>query len=296
MKRDDLVCFAGSGENSAAFAGNKARKLHHYLLNDFPGISTLVSYGSAQSNMLFSLSVLAKIKGWQLDFYVDHIASHLKENPGGNYAAALDNGACIHEVGDLVKDSDSASTENYVLNYVLAEKDHLYIPEGGHNEYAEPGLKVLASELVDWVQTNHIANPKLMLPSGTGTTALFLQRHLPFEVMTCACVGDAEYLRRQFSELDSDSQQYPKVLSLKNPDGSDRKFHFGKLYPEFYQIWDQVQQQTGITFELLYDPLGWLCMLEYLAGEESPVNIVYLHQGGLLGNETMSLRYLRKDL
>lgn len=292
IKRDDLLGYHG-------FNGNKARKLHFYLCNDFPGITRLISYGSAQSNMLFSLSVLAKLKGWQLDFYVDHIAENLKENPCGNYAEALKTGAKVHVIGSLVKKYGAFNTENYVQKRVLPEVENaLYIPEGGRNEKSEFGLKLLANELISWVAEEKIPNPKLMLPSGTGTTALYLQKYLPFEVLTCACVGGAEYLKQQFSELSDNEtnslQPYPTILiSADSSIGRNpKKHHFGKLYPEFFELWQELLEQTNITFELLYDPLGWLRMMEYLKGQGGKeINMIYLHQGGLLGNESMLQRY-----
>ena len=79
------------------FSGNKARKLYYFLQNDFPDITKLVSYGSAQSNAMYSLSVLAKMKGWDFEYFVDHIADYLKDHPQGNYKAAVDNGMKIIE-------------------------------------------------------------------------------------------------------------------------------------------------------------------------------------------------------
>ena len=45
-------------------SGNKARKLAYFMEHDFPHIDTLISYGGTQSNLMFSLSALAKLKGW----------------------------------------------------------------------------------------------------------------------------------------------------------------------------------------------------------------------------------------
>ena len=55
-------------------------------------------------------------------------------------------------------------------------------------------------------------------------------------------------------------------------------------------------QQTNIEFDLLYDPLGWICMQEYLKtyNHTDLPTIIYIHQGGILGNETMIQRYKRK--
>ncbi|MDD2451716.1 MAG: 1-aminocyclopropane-1-carboxylate deaminase/D-cysteine desulfhydrase, partial [Sulfurovum sp.] len=84
LKRDDLL--------HPDFSGNKARKFHYFLTHDFPAVKKIVSYGSSQSNAMYSLSVLARMKGWEFEYYVDHIADFLKDNPHGNYQAALNNG------------------------------------------------------------------------------------------------------------------------------------------------------------------------------------------------------------
>lgn len=88
LKRDDLL--------HTDFSGNKARKFYYYLHNDFPHITKIVSYGSAQSNAMYSLSVLAKLKGWEFEYYIEHIASYLIDNPHGNYRGALENGMRIY--------------------------------------------------------------------------------------------------------------------------------------------------------------------------------------------------------
>ena len=51
-------------------------------------------------------------------------------------------------------------------------------------------------------------------------------------------------------------------------------------------------RQTGLEFDMLYDPVGWQVLLantDKLDGE-----IMYIHQGGVLGNESMLPRYKRK--
>ena len=77
VKRDDLL--------SKEFSGNKARKFYYFLEQDFKNINKIISFGSPQANSLYSFSQLAKLKGVKLDFYVNHIASYLKDNPQGNY-------------------------------------------------------------------------------------------------------------------------------------------------------------------------------------------------------------------
>ncbi len=265
LKRDDLI--------HTDFSGNKARKFYYFLQNNFPDIHKLVSYGSAQSNAMYSLSVLAKIKGWEFEYFVDHIADYLKEHPHGNYKAALDHGMKIIENSSAIRRESS--------------QEVLLIEEGGRQKEAEFGIRLLAKEIEEWQVENTLKELNIFLPSGTGTTALFLQKHLHSNrVYTTPCVGDESYLKKQFLELEEDKSYHPKILSL------GKKHHFAKLYKENYKIWLKLQQQTGVEFDLLYDPLGWRVLLAHPEVFSRPT--LYLHQGGVLGNESMLPRYERK--
>ena len=269
LKRDDLI--------HSDFSGNKARKFHYYLENAFPSINKLISYGSSQSNAMYSMSVLAKMKGWKFEFTVDHLSEYLRENPHGNYRAALENGMQIH-VGQNIPSS--------------THKNTLYIEEGGRQKEAKYGIRILAQEIMDWQKEQGIEELNIFLPSGTGTTALFLQKAFVGEraprptVYTCPCVGGDLYLKKQFLMLEENEALHPTILSL------EKKHHFGKLYKENYKIWLELRQQTGVEFDLLYDPLGWRVMLAHQELFNKPV--LYIHQGGVLGNESMLPRYERK--
>lgn len=263
IKRDDLL--------NSDFSGNKARKFYYYLINDFPDIKKVVSHGSSQSNAMYSLSVLCKLKNWQFDYYVDHTASFLKENPIGNYKYAIKNEMNI--------------IESKLPDFF--DKETLFINEGGALVQASHGIEILANEIKLWVNQNNIKNIKIFLPSGTGTTALFLQKFLPFEVLTCACVGDEEYLKKQFEALEKEN--HPLIIK------TDKKYHFGKLYKELYEIHNNLLNQTNIEFDLLYDSLGWICFENYVKQlKESNTTFLYIHQGGIIGNESMYNRYKHK--
>jgi len=273
LKRDDLL--------HPDFSGNKARKLHYFLTHDFPDVKKIISYGSAQSNAMYSLSVLAKTRGWEFEYFVNHIADYLKENPHGNYAGALENGMSLH-VGR------GAPTPTM-------DKEILFIEEGGRQKEAEYGIKLLAKEIIQWQKEQGIKELNIFLPSGTGTTALFLQKSFmslaeqsrsQIQLFTTPCVGNEEYLKKQFLELETEVKYHPIILTL------EKKHHFGKLYKENYKIWLKLQQQTGVEFDLLYDPLGWRVLLAHPEVFSKP--ILYIHQGGVLGNESMLPRYERK--
>ncbi len=265
VKRDDLL--------NQDFSGNKARKFQYFLEHDFPHIKRVVSHGSNQSNAMYSLSVLCRLRNWEFIYYTDHVSGFLEQNPIGNYKNALENGMKLIQGKPL--------PEKF-------EKETLFIQEGGALLEAEFGIKKLALEIEEYAKTHQLEELEIFLPSGTGTTALFLQKNLPFEVLTCACVGDDAYLKKQFSALVKEETLHPTILNL------GKKFHFGKLYESFYLMHQKLKAQTSIEFDLLYDSLGFMVLEQYL-NENPTKKIMYIHQGGLLGNPTMLQRYAKKS-
>ena len=263
VKRDDLL--------HSDFSGNKARKFYYFLKNDLQGIEKIISHGSNQSNAMYSLSVLCKLKNLKFDYYVSHLPDILSKNPNGNYKEALKNGMnlIIGEIPQHFKENE------------------LLISEGGAVKEASFGIEILANEIKSWAKEQNIEDKRLkvFLPSGTGTTALYLQKFLPFEVFTCSCVGDDEYLTKQF--LDLEEKNHPKILK------KEKKYHFGKLYIEFYFKHIELLKQTNIEFDLLYDSLGWIVFEDFVKNLENKDDFVflYIHQGGVLGNKTMLERY-----
>jgi 1-aminocyclopropane-1-carboxylate deaminase/D-cysteine desulfhydrase-like pyridoxal-dependent ACC family enzyme len=261
LKRDELL--------HPFFSGNKARKLWFLFDKDLSNYNKLISYGSAQSNAMLSLSFFAKVKGLEFDYYVSHIADFLVKNPHGNYEMALKNGMNLI-VGEYPKDF---------------LEDELFIHEGGYEKEAEIGLKVLANEIREWAKEKK-KNIDIFLPSGTGTTALFLQKNLPeFKVWTTPCVSDRNYLKKEFLGLCKDESLHPFILD------TPKKYYFAKLYKEFYDIWKELKN-AGIEFDLVYDPKGWVTMLYHKKIFKK--EILYIHQGGILGNISMLRRYERK--
>lgn len=277
LKRDDLL--------HTHFSGNKARKFMMLLEEQNPNITTLISYGSVQSNAMYSLAALAKMKGWTFEFYVRHIPSWLKSTPIGNYRGALDLGMRITAMQDI---GSTLHPSQYITDARGLDETTLFVPEGGRFDLAESGIKQLAQEIIDWSGARSGDQFAVALPSGTGTTALYLHKYLSshgIEVLTCPCVGDPNYLIEQFNMLEE--SHHPTILS-----GRD-KHHFGRLYQEEYQTWKTLYQQTKVEFDLLYDPYMWQCLAPWLR-DNPDKTLIYLHQGGLLGNESMLPRYQRE--
>lgn len=365
------------------FNGNKARKLEYFLHAGLGGIKRVVSYGSSQSNAMYSLSVFAKMKGLEFHYVVSNLNSNLASNPIGNFKFALENGMKIYidkdrrararalayelaglkesEIyGDdavnltdasdrngsnlskfneglgftdtnlsakkmpnsqaeiapnlqnqdrenLIKFNGSAklasansgefvshknsnlkkSADHTSSNLPAAQDcfigDSLFINEGVWQPQAETGFISQARQIERWADAEG-KTVDIFLPSGTGTSAAFLAKHVKFDVFTCPCVGDADYLKSEIEALTPNS----KVRILPPP----KKYHFGDLKPELYRIWREVCEQTGIEFELIYDPVGFLTMMANLGAFKN--EILYIHQGGALGNISQKLRYERK--
>ncbi len=277
LKRDDML--------HSHFSGNKARKFMTLMEEQNPDITTLISFGSAQSNAMYSLAALAQIKGWAFEFYVHHIPSWLKSSPIGNYRGALDLGMKITAMQDI---GSELHPSEYIHQVRRVDESTLLIPEGGRSHLAEAGIKQLAREILDWTRLRGKEQFTVALPSGTGTTALYLHKHLSphgIEVLTCPCVGNADYLTEQFNQLGENS--HPTILTVRN------KHHFGRLYEEDYITWKALFEQTDLEFDLLYDPYMWQCLPPWLE-ENTDKTVIYIHQGGLLGNESMLPRYQRE--
>ena len=365
------------------FNGNKARKLEYFLHAGLGGIKRVISYGSSQSNAMYSLSVFAKMKGLEFHYVVSNLNSNLAANPIGNFKFALENGikiyvgkdrrararALAYELAELkegefcgdealkltdasdrnglnlskfdeqcsftdtnlsaknvpnlqaeiVPNLQNLSRENLIkfdgsaklasansgefvshknsnLKKIADQAssnlpdaqdcfigDSLFINEGVWQPQAEAGFISQARQIERWADAEGKV-VDIFLPSGTGTSAAFLAKHVKFDVYTCPCVGDADYLKSEIEALTPNS----KVRILPPP----KKYHFGDLKPELYQIWREVCEQTGIEFELIYDPVGFLTMMANLGAFKN--EILYIHQGGVLGNISQKLRYERK--
>jgi len=276
VKRDDCL--------GPQLSGNKARKLYYLATHEVPELHTVISYGSVQSNYLSALSWLARERGWRFDYCVKRVPEFLLQQAVGNFAMALENGANIVSQGN-----DSELVLEDFARQRAEDLNGVFMPEGGAHPWAESGIEQLAREIVQWAEQVRIQDLQVFLPSGTGTMAVFLQTHLPFPVYTCACVGNGDYLREQWQSLLPNKANLPKILP------TPKKYHFSQLYPEYLSIWEVLKAQTEISFDLLYDPLGWLSLLLALENGElrREFPIMYIHQGGVLGNETMLKRYKR---
>lgn len=241
IKRDDLL--------GDYLGGNKARKLEFFVKNahNFGRNLRIISYGSSQSNTLAALSVFARINGFTLIFVCEKISNFLKQNPCGNYAFALQNGA------QIVENSRFSSRREMALS--LCEERDIFIEEGVACKEAQWGFKTLADEIK--IQSKEMKRKfDIFLPAGTGASALYLAKFSEFRVFTCACVGDEGYLKRQMLALEpnfdikiidkkSDLREILSPIALNLPP------FFAKKYPNLaLNLLTFLQGTKNFFFEL----------------------------------------------
>ncbi|KAF1789493.1 Clusterin-associated protein-1 [Phytophthora cactorum] len=100
----------------------------------------------------------------------------------------------------------------------------------------------------------------VVLPCGTGTTALYLAQHLhpEIELYAVPCVGDAAYLQQQFQQLiDEDPSLHSHTALLPRVLVPKRKNRFGRLWWPLYDMYHEVLLETKVNFDLVYGAFAW---------------------------------------
>ncbi|MFT5836065.1 MAG: 1-aminocyclopropane-1-carboxylate deaminase [Sulfurimonas sp.] len=264
VKRDDLI--------DPFLAGNKYRKLYTLIKTPSNKLKKIISYGGTQSNAMLAIAAMCKSKSWEFEYYTKPLSQTQKTHPYGNYFHSINLGMKHIEIDEVLY-------KNYISSLsVMIDATTFIVDQGGAVEEAKKGLEVLAEE----IREENLELRSLATPSGTGTTALFLALSLPeFKVYTTPCVGDVKYLKEQMQAL----SEIPKNLIILEP---SKKHHFAKPYPEFLKIYKKVLA-SGIEFDLLYSPGMWEALLT-----QTDEEILYIHSGGVSGNESMLKRYEQK--
>ncbi|NPA66484.1 MAG: 1-aminocyclopropane-1-carboxylate deaminase [Epsilonproteobacteria bacterium] len=262
IKRDDLI--------DPYLAGNKYRKLYTLLNTPKEQYNTIISYGGTQSNAMLAIAKMCFDKGWQFIYYSKPLSKQQKEQKKGNYFQAL-------KFGMTHKEIEHSLYKEFIANLSLNLNEKTFLlHQGGADKSAKEGIKVLADEILQ--EDLHVSS--IATPSGTGTTALFLALNLPsYTVYTTPSIGDVAYLKTQMLGL---VDKLPHNLVILDP---KKKYPFGKLNKEFFEIYQKLKD-AGIEFDLLYAPLMWKVLLE-----QTNEKILYIHSGGVSGNESMLERY-----
>lgn len=163
----------------------------------------------------------------------------------------------------------------------------LFLPQGGADPLAQGGLNVLAGEIRTWMQLQGLRSLKVVTPSGTGTTAYYLATALPeATVITAPMAGSETYLRAQMQLLG----HIPENLQVLS---HEQKYHFARPYRALLQMHHELIA-AGVEFDLIYGAPMWHTLLQHMDEISGP--ILYVHSGGLIGNETMLARYRHQGI
>ncbi|MDF1879923.1 1-aminocyclopropane-1-carboxylate deaminase [Sulfurimonas sp. MAG313] len=272
VKRDDLI--------DSCLSGNKYRKLYILLQTPSSKYSKIISYGGSQSNAMYAISCLCKQKGWEFHYYTKNLPQFLKDGAEGNLDLSLKNKMIIHEL----KHEDYKDKVDTLLK--IDESEILVISQGAADEIAQEGLSLLADEITKWKDEHKIDTLKVVVPSGTGTTALYLSKAVDenIKVYTSILVGDEDYQVQQWNKLSK--PPYPNIFKNK------KKYKFAKPYDEFYEVHKELLESTKINFDLIYAPQTWIQMYETF--KDTKEVVLYIHTGGVSGNVTMLERYKYK--
>jgi len=271
VKRDDLI--------HPLYSGNKFRKLHAFFQLPSERIERVCSFGGIQSNAMLSIAALCAEKGWTFDYTAKTVPEHLRRHPMGNFQQALELGMRLTEVHSMQYD---AAVKALQSRCALSSDRSLLIPQGGASTLAHQGIAVLAEEIRAWKTMEGVNRLTVITPSGTGTTAGYLATALPeCRIVTVAAVADPAYLHEQIGRL----MPLPENLTIL-----PTRYRFGRLNDALLKTYHALHD-GGIEFDLLYAPVMWLALKDYR--KEIDGEVLYVHSGGIGGNETMLARYHR---
>ena len=325
IKRDDKLNLLGAG-----IYGNKARKLWSLASTAPPLPSTYLSWGGVQSNAMLALAgLVCGVRKQRFIYCTKRIPQWVKDKPLGNYKRALALGTEIRELGtdqyrtafgaeedEEEEGEGKAATMLTLEDLPFVDKEErrsfgetLLVPQGAAMPGAETGLQLLAEEVATWwtaekaTRREKDAHPTtsslaVVLPAGTGTTALYLTRHLAsmapdVTVYAVPCVGDGAYLQRQMSRLDHRSSKgvgrrvFPHILEGSMP------HTFGKPEAELLRLWQQFREEQGLELDLIYGPhaFGRVLSEHWATLWARHDAMLYIHTGGLEGLESQLARY-----
>lgn len=303
VKRDDE--WRLGGDLGAGISGNKARKLLRFALEG-PRCGVVASMGGHQSNAMVAMAALCRARGVRFVYLAKPVPRWLRKTPSGNFARGLALGL---ELVPLNAETyrrcanDAAFRDDLLRDVVdglddVVQRNVTWLPQGGAAAGAEYGLRGLADEILE------IGRPvNVVLPAGTGTTALFLARHLdksPCRVFAVPCATDARVLKRDMRLLDAETGSlgvFPHILDRPLPP-TEPKFRFGTPSLREWNLWSELRR-AGLFLDLIYAPHTWDVLLRSLEAEEESLldddsDILYLHCGGVEGVATQLTRYRRE--
>ena len=217
-----------------------------------------------------ALARLCAARGSRLTCHTPPLPDWLRKAPSGYLGLALQTG-CV----DLVEHPSMAAYSAAVkLAAAVADEEgtHRFVPQGGAWPLAEPGVAALAREIDEWWRTRPgggLDVPRLrpsaraldvVIPSGTGTTALFLARHVPPGVTVYAvpCKGNSSTLIARMRTLDERTGGVGRLPTVLPPPPS-HTVTLGTAAVPLLTAWRDASD-SGVLLDLTYGPVAWAAL------------------------------------
>jgi len=248
------------------------------------------------------LARVCAARGSTLTYHTPPLPDWLRDEPSGNLAAALATG-CLKLV-------EHESIASYNQAWRSFEGQPNFVPQGGEWAAAEPGIAALGRAIGEWWLTrpgggldvparlpSDGRGLDVVLPAGTGTTALFLARHVPPGVTVYAvpCKGDAEQLTKRMQYLDERSGGVGVLPQVLEPPSS-HTHKFGAVSASLLAAWRDAAER-GVLLDLHYGPVAWAaldaCGWRPGGGKYAGREVLYVNMGGHETLESQMLRYQR---
>lgn len=271
IKRDDLI--------DQHISGNKFFKLKYNLIeaadNNF---RTLLSFGGAYSNHIYSLAYAGKKIGFKT-IGIIRGEEHIPLNPTLNFAKQ-----CGMELFYLSRSDYRKKYSDEIINQLHKEFDDFYlIPEGGSNDLAVNGCSEIPSRI-------DLDYDYLFCACGTGGTLAGIIKGVnrQTKVIGIAVLKNASFLIDEVKRLSrSDNSNWEILLNYHF--GGYAKFNFELV--DFIKTFNEkfnIQLEPIYTGKLLYAIYDLAINNFFKPGSK----IVAYHSGGLQGLEGLRQRNL----
>lgn len=277
-----------------ALSGNKICKLFHYYKEKekYRLVKRVLCRGGNYSNTLYAIYQLCLDMQWDLHYFTSNIPREaVMQSIFSQVFLNKDRNSDIRvQLYDMV-DYDRMVEQERI------REDSLIIERGGASIKAKEGVDLLGEALKRHIEENYAEKAvNILLPSGTGTTCLFLAKYFDehqvnARVWTVPCVGKTNYLYAQMFELFPDMEWIRGHIHSFDSKSKFRRFAQPQL--ELYKFWKQFKELYGVELDLIYAPKTLLsfCDLLHKNIHLHNGNWIYIHTGGEGGNVSQLQRY-----
>ena len=277
IKRDDLI--------HPFISGNKWRKLAYNIREARKeGKDGIVSPGGPYSNHLVALAAAGHKLGMRTIGLVRGQSSYA-QNPSLRFASAQ--GMQLHFLDrERYRQRNKEDFQSWVGNNF---PNTFYVPEGGSNMLAFPGLKELGEEIL----ANNYCPDILVCAVGSGGTLAGLRAALPekIEIIGIAAVKDysLEYNINNLLPIHFDNWS----LDFDYCFGG-----FGKVNEQLLRFIMEFYKEHAIVLDPVYTAKAMYGLIQRLQSDISwrDKEILFYHSGGLQGIAGLNDRYKKVQL